>query len=128
MLVDQNVAQHITINGSTTVTGAADALIKARHWKRARAQVEPLYKANPNDAELNYLMSQIDGAFADLTSARDLAEKSVALKNSESRYHRQLADVADSEDRLVVTKDRDSTVQLTRPAGFEPATIGLEVM
>ncbi|HXJ93489.1 MAG TPA: hypothetical protein VMT20_11475 [Terriglobia bacterium] len=72
---------------------SAEALIKAGHWKRARAQVEPLYKANPNDAELSYLMSQIDGAFGDLAGARDLAEKSVALKSGESRYHRQLADV-----------------------------------
>jgi len=70
-----------------------EALIQAGHWKRARAQVDPLYKANPNDAELNYLMSQIDDAFGDLTGARELAEKSVALKSSESRYHRQLADV-----------------------------------
>jgi tetratricopeptide (TPR) repeat protein len=74
-------------------TSSAEALIKAGHWKRARGQVEPLYKANPNDAELNYLMSQIDDAFSDLASARELAEKSVALKGGESRYHRQLADV-----------------------------------
>jgi tetratricopeptide (TPR) repeat protein len=38
-------------------------------------------------------MSQIDDAFGDLSGARELAEKSVALKGSESRYHRQLADV-----------------------------------
>jgi tetratricopeptide (TPR) repeat protein len=69
------------------------ALIKAGHWKRARAEVEPLYKANPNNAELNYLMSQIDDAFGDLSNARTLAEKAVALKGNESRYHRQLADV-----------------------------------
>src|SRR5215472_5831734 len=74
-------------------TASAETLIKSGHWKRARAQVEPLYKANSNDAELNYLMSQIDDAFGNLTDARELAEKSVALKNSESRYHRQLADV-----------------------------------
>ena len=65
-----------------------EALIKAGHWKRARAQVAPLYKANPNDAELNYLMSEIDDAFGDLGNARALAEKAVALKGSESRYHR----------------------------------------
>jgi predicted Zn-dependent protease len=81
--------------GQNSPSGAtsAEALIKAGHWKQAREQVEPLYKANPNDADLNYLMSQIDDAFGDLTGAREFAEKSVALKNSESRYHRQLADV-----------------------------------
>ena len=81
--------------GQNSPSGApsAEALIKAGHWKRAREQVEPLYKANPNDAELNYLMSQIDDAFGDLAGARDLAEKSVGLNNGESRYHRQLADV-----------------------------------
>lgn len=70
-----------------------EALIKAGHWKRARAQVEPLYKAHPNDAELNYLMSEIDDAFGDLGDARSLAEKAVALKANESHYHRQLAEV-----------------------------------
>jgi tetratricopeptide (TPR) repeat protein len=70
-----------------------EGLIKAGHWKRARARVEPLYKANPNDAELNYLMSEIDDAFGDLAEARSLAERAVELKGNESRYHRQLADV-----------------------------------
>ena len=70
-----------------------DALIKAGHWKRARAMIEPQYKAHPGDAELNYLMSEVDDAFGDLDSARALAEKAVALKSGDARYHRQLADV-----------------------------------
>jgi tetratricopeptide (TPR) repeat protein len=70
-----------------------DALIKAGHWKRARAVVEPQYKAHPDDAELNYLMSEINDAFGDVDHARALAEKAVALKSGDARYHRQLADV-----------------------------------
>lgn len=70
-----------------------DELIKAGHWKRARAVVEPQYKAHPEDAELNYLMSEINDAFGNLDNARVLAEKAVALKSSDARYHRQLADV-----------------------------------
>ena len=70
-----------------------DALIKDGHWKRARAVVEPQYRAHPDDAELNYLLSEIDSAFGNLDRARALAEKAVALKNNDARYHRQLADV-----------------------------------
>lgn len=70
-----------------------EALIKAGHWKRARAIVEPQYKAHPDDAELNYLMSEIDDAFGKLDYARALAEKAVALKSSEARYHLQLAEM-----------------------------------
>jgi len=72
---------------------APGALIKAGHWKRARALVEPQYKAHPDDAELNYLMSEIDDAFGNVDGARALAEKAVALKSGDARYHRQLADV-----------------------------------
>jgi len=72
---------------------SADALIKDGHWKRARAVVEPQYRVHPDDAELNFLMSEIDSAFGNLDRARALAEKAVALKSSDARYHRQLADV-----------------------------------
>ncbi len=70
-----------------------EVLIKDGHWKRARAVVEPQYKAHPEDAELNFLMSEIDDAFGELDNARALAEKAVALKGADARYHRQLADV-----------------------------------
>lgn len=70
-----------------------EELIKEGHWKQARALVEPQYKAHPDDGELNYLMSEIADAFGDLEKARQLAERAVALKGNESRYHRQLADV-----------------------------------
>lgn len=88
-----------TLSSAATAYAAApddpppDALIKDGHWKRARAVVEPQYKAHPDDAELNYLMSEIDDAFGNVEGARALAEKAVALKGSDARYHRQLADV-----------------------------------
>lgn len=72
---------------------APETLIKEGHWKQARAAVGPQYKANPNDAELAYLMSEIEDAFDNLEDARSLAEKAVALKPADARYHRQLADM-----------------------------------
>lgn len=82
-------------NGYAATPGdpASDALIKAGHWKRARVLIEPQYKAHPDDPELNYLMSEIDDAFGNVDGARALAERAVALKSGDARYHRQLADV-----------------------------------
>jgi tetratricopeptide (TPR) repeat protein len=77
---------------STADDPSPDALIKAGHFKRARIIVEPKYKANPNDAELNYLISQIEDAFGNLDRARALAEKAVALDGKQARYHRQLGE------------------------------------
>jgi tetratricopeptide (TPR) repeat protein len=82
-----------TLCASVDDDASPEALIKAGHWKRARAVVEPRYRSNPDDPELNYLMSEINDAFGDLNHARALAEKAVALKSTDARYHRQLADV-----------------------------------
>lgn len=68
-------------------------LIKAGHFKRARALVEPRYKSSSADAELDYLMAEIDDAFGNLDEARQLAEKAVSLNSREARYHRLLGDV-----------------------------------
>ena len=70
-----------------------DALVKAGHFKRAREIVQPKYAANSGDADLNYLMSEIEDAFGNLDRARDLAEKAVALNGREARYHRQLGEL-----------------------------------
>jgi Tetratricopeptide repeat len=83
---------------SVFATQAADnpspeALIKASHFKRARSVIELKYTANPNDAEVNYQMSEIEDAFGNLDRARALAERAVQLNSREARYHRQLGDV-----------------------------------
>jgi Tetratricopeptide repeat len=70
-----------------------DMLIKAGHFKRARTVVQPEYAAKSDDAELNYLLSEIEDAFGNLNHARALAEKAVELNARDARYHRQLGDV-----------------------------------
>jgi tetratricopeptide (TPR) repeat protein len=88
----------IVVLGSFAAAGAgadppAEALIKAGHFKRARSIVEPKYKANAGDAELNYQMAEIDDAFGNVDTARGLAEKAVALNGQVARYHRLLGDL-----------------------------------
>jgi tetratricopeptide (TPR) repeat protein len=70
-----------------------EALIKAGHWKRARPLVEQRHRANPNDAQAAYLLSQVKMAFGDLEGALPLAEKAVELEGSNASYHYQLAAV-----------------------------------
>ena len=70
-----------------------EALINAGHFKRARSVAEPRYKANNDDAESNYLMSEIEDSFGNVDQARALAERAVAINGHEARYHRQLGDV-----------------------------------
>ena len=72
---------------------APEALIEAGHWKRARAAVEQLYQAHPNDAQSAYLLSQVKEAFGDLDAALKLAEKAVQLDGRKAAYHYQLAEV-----------------------------------
>ncbi|MGH9721354.1 MAG: tetratricopeptide repeat protein [Bryobacteraceae bacterium] len=72
---------------------APERLIEDGHWKRAKAVVEPLYNANPNDARLNYLMSQIKMIFRDLDAATALGEKAVSLDGSSADYHHHLSEL-----------------------------------
>jgi hypothetical protein len=58
---------------------AAEKLIEAGHWKRARAIVEPRIHEAPDDPLANFLLSQIRNAFGDRTTPLPLAEKAVAL-------------------------------------------------
>jgi tetratricopeptide (TPR) repeat protein len=76
-----------------TDPGSVEALIDAGHWKRARAILEPRLTANPRDAGAAYLLSQTRLAFGDLDGALKLAQQAVALEDSNSDYHLQLADV-----------------------------------
>ena len=73
--------------------GAAEALIEAGHWKRARVIVEPRAAANPRDAQAVWLLSRIKLAFGDLDSALGPAQQAVALEDGNSDYHFQLAEV-----------------------------------
>lgn len=88
----------LALTGPSSTATARDLspeeLVREGHWKKARAIVEPRYQANPGDPELNYLLSEIRDAFGNLKSARDFAEKAVAMNASDSRYRLQLAIVA----------------------------------
>jgi len=71
---------------------AAEDLIEAGHWKRARALVEPRLRETPNDPLAVFLMSQINFAFGHKEAPLDLAEKAVALAPGVAKFHRQLAE------------------------------------
>ena len=64
-----------------------EALIKAGHWKRARPLVEQRHRANPDDAQAAYLLSQVKMAFGDLQGALPLAGKGCGAR----RFKRQLS-------------------------------------
>lgn len=72
---------------------APESLIEAGHWKRARAIVERRLRESPDDANANYLASQIRNAFGDRTSPMELAMKAARLEPKVARYHRQVAEV-----------------------------------
>ena len=71
----------------------AERLIEAGHWKRARAMVEARLRETPGDALSTFLLSQVRGAFGDLSTPLALAEKAVALDGRVAKYHRQVAEV-----------------------------------
>jgi len=72
---------------------SAEALIEAGHWKRARAILEPRLAANPRDAQAACLLSRIELALGDLDGALKSAQQAVALEDTNSSYHFQLAEV-----------------------------------
>src|SRR5580700_175757 len=49
-----------------------DALIENGHWKRARAQAEADYKANPKDARTVYRLARVRHVFGNLDEAAKL--------------------------------------------------------
>jgi tetratricopeptide (TPR) repeat protein len=78
---------------SAASQSAAEALIEAGHWKRARALVEARFREAPKDPLAIYLTSQIHFAFGDAETPLKLAEKALALDGQTAKYHRQVAEV-----------------------------------
>ncbi|MBZ5586073.1 MAG: tetratricopeptide repeat protein [Acidobacteriia bacterium] len=70
------------------------ALIESGHFKRARAILEPRYRANPKDPETLCLLSQLKQKWRDYATALDLAEKALAVDPKNPRYHLRVADAA----------------------------------
>lgn len=71
----------------------AEALVQARHWKRARAILEPQIKAHPEDPKITYLLVQVKAAFRDFDGALPLAQHAVELDGRNSNYHLKLGQV-----------------------------------
>lgn len=68
-----------------------EALIEAEHWKRARALIEPLFRANPGEPRANFLMACCYEAAGEYNRALALAEKAVAIEPKNADYHLLLA-------------------------------------
>ncbi len=66
-------------------------LMEAGHWKRARALVDPRFRAHPNDAETLYLEARIKTAFGAPDEAIKLAERAFELNKNNVNYHGALA-------------------------------------
>jgi tetratricopeptide (TPR) repeat protein len=58
---------------------AAEKLIAAEHWTRAKALLEPLLRIRPGDARALFLAARVREAAGDFDGARALADKAVAL-------------------------------------------------
>jgi len=71
----------------------AQALIQEGHWKRARAILEPEFKAHLQDPRLFYLLAQLKMAFQDFDGALPLAQHAVEMDANNSDFHLKLGQV-----------------------------------
>jgi len=69
----------------------AESLIKAEHFKRARAILEAEYQSNPKNPRTLYLLSEVREAFGKLDEALQLAEAALAIDQRNADYHYQVA-------------------------------------
>jgi tetratricopeptide (TPR) repeat protein len=70
-----------------------ETLVRAGHWKRARAILEPRVKAHPQDAKICYLLAEVKMSFKDLDGALPLAQEAVDLDGKNSNFHLELGKV-----------------------------------
>ena len=73
--------------GADDPVANAEALVRAGHWKRARAILEPRVNAHPQEARACYLLAEVKMAFNDLDGALDLAQRAAQLDSKNSDYH-----------------------------------------
>jgi len=78
-------------SAGAAIAQSPEELAEGGHWKRVRAIVEPRVKANPNDAQAQWLLSRARQAFGDQEAALAAAERAVALNPRRAEYHVQLA-------------------------------------
>src|SRR3954468_7062437 len=67
------------------------SLMEAGHFKKARAIVDPRFRANPNDAESIYLEARVKTAFGSIDEALKLAERALELNKNNVNYHGAVA-------------------------------------
>ena len=98
MIRETGLQKSIQISASVLVLTAAvaavwandaspDALIEGSHWKRLSAVAEQKLRANPADANANYLMALAKFQYRDYDGAQPLAEKAVALDPRNADHH-----------------------------------------
>ena len=74
------------------IDATPEELVKAGHWKRAKALLELRVQANPNDAQSLYLLSQVRIAYRDYKEALALAERAAAQNQKNAEYRGQVAE------------------------------------
>jgi len=81
--------------GSSPDSQGADVetLVRAGHWKRSRAILEPQVKAHPQDAKSCYLLAEVKMSFKDLDGALPLAQHAVDLDGKNADFHLELGKV-----------------------------------
>lgn len=82
----------VLVSSAAASDPSAEELMGGGHWKRLRAVIEPRVKANPNDAQGTFLLSNVRQAYNDIDGAFALAEKAVALDAKNADYRCQLAE------------------------------------
>ncbi len=63
------------------------------HFRQAESILDPLAQANPEDANLAWLLSRAKAGLGDLDTALNLAEKALLSDNANAAYHVQVAAV-----------------------------------
>jgi tetratricopeptide (TPR) repeat protein len=89
----------LTITSLAAAGGALAAdtpqdLMDRGQWREVRALAEARVKANPNDAEGQWLLSMALAVYADWDGALDAASKAVKLAPNNADYHERVAELA----------------------------------
>jgi len=78
---------------SLSAQDSPTVLMQQKHWKRVRAIAQSKLKASADDAEANYMMSQVLLAWDDPGAALPYAEKAVKLSPQNTAYRWGLAQI-----------------------------------
>lgn len=79
---------------AATADDGLEVLMRAGHWKRARARLQPHYQASPKDARVVCGWSHIQLAFGHAEEALAVAERGLALDAQHSDCHLAVVNAA----------------------------------